>query len=62
MILRIENTYDTAPTFEDGMPISNSDDHGMGTKSIKAVTEKIGGDCRFTLDKGMFVLSVILWA
>ena len=44
------------------MPISNSDDHGMGTKSIKAVTEKIGGDCRFTLDKGMFVLSVILWA
>ena len=34
--------------------------HGFGTKSIYYVTEKLGGNCRFSLDGDEFLLQVVI--
>ena len=50
LLISIKNTYATKPQIIDG----------FGTKSIYYVTEKLGGNCRFSLDGDEFLLQVVI--
>lgn len=60
LLLSLKNTYGKKPVFRDGMPVSSRNGHGFGTQSIQYVTEKLGGNCLFTLDGDMFVLQAVV--
>lgn len=46
--------------FVDNMPVSTEEDHGLGTRSIAAVTQKYGGIYSFTAEEVLFKVSIIL--
>jgi signal transduction histidine kinase len=60
LLLAVKNPFDQMPVFSDGLPVSNKPDHGYGTQSIRYTTERLGGNCQFTVQDGLFVLRVIL--
>ena len=60
LLLAVKNPFDQMPVFSDGLPVSNKPDHGYGTQSIRYMTERLGGNCQFTVQDGLFVLRVIL--
>ncbi len=60
LLLAIDNPYEKAPVFADGVPISEESGHGLGTQSIQYMTEKLNGNCQFSIDNGMFSLRVVL--
>jgi len=60
LFIQISNSYEGRVMFIDGMPVSGSNDHGLGTKSIAAVVEKYHGTYSFTAEDGIFKTSIIL--
>lgn len=60
LLISIKNTYATKPQIIDGLPRTDKHNHGFGTKSIYYVTEKLGGNCRFSLDGDEFLLQVVV--
>ena len=60
LLLRITNPFSGVVTFENGLPVTQSAGHGIGTKSIALITEKYNGMHEFKAENGMFSLSVIL--
>ena len=60
LLLSMKNTFAKAPVFVDGMPQTNETGHGLGTKSIYYVTEKLHGNCQFSVSGEYFVLQIIL--
>ena len=60
LLLSIKNPYGRTPKFVGDMPVSTKDDHGFGTQSIRYTSEKLGGNCQFSLANGMFVMRVII--
>ena len=60
LLFSVRNSFAEAPEFVDGMPVSRRKGHGYGTQSICLLAEHLGGRCRFSVDKGMFVTRVIL--
>jgi len=60
LLLSVKNPYLKAPVFSDGLPVSDRPGHGYGTQSIRYMTQRLGGDCQFTLDENTFVLRVII--
>ena len=60
LLLSIQNPYHTAPVFMDGMPVTNKKGHGLGTQSIRYMTQKLNGNCQFTAEDGVFSLRVVL--
>ena len=49
--------------FVDGLPQTskeNKEYHGFGTRSIKTLTEKYGGDLKISAENGIFRLSIML--
>lgn len=60
LYLQITNTFDGTIIFVDDMPISRSENHGLGTKSIAAIVHKYGGICSFTAKDRVFKASIIL--
>ena len=42
------------------LPQTDETGHGFGTQSIRYVAEKLNGNCRFSAEKGMFVLQVVI--
>lgn len=60
LLLSVRNPYGKKPVFVDGIPVSRKMGHGYGTQSIRFMTERLGGNCQFTLDNEMFVLRVVL--
>lgn len=60
-MLSVENTYSGAVSFDgDGMPVSNRDGHGTGTRSIRAFCEKYDALCSYKARDGMFFLRLSL--
>jgi len=43
-----------------GLPVIDSDSHGIGTRSIKAFSEKYGAVCSFRVENGWFKLQLAL--
>ena len=59
-LLCVKNTFHEAPLFRNGIPASFREGHGYGVQSILYITEKLGGNCQFTLEEDWFVLRVIV--
>lgn len=60
LLISIKNTYCGNPKVIDGLPRSDEPGHGFGTKSIRYVTEKLKGNCDFSITDKYFVLRVVL--
>ena len=60
LFIQITNSYAGMVRFDDDMPISTEENHGLGTKSIAAVAQKYHGVYSFTAVDGVFKTSMIL--
>lgn len=60
LLISLKNTFAEKPVLTDGIPHSSKEGHGYGTQSIRYVTEKLKGNCQFSVKDGWFVLRVIL--
>lgn len=60
LLLSVKNPTARIPTFVDGLPTTDRDGHGYGTQSIRYLTERLGGNCQFTVQDHIFITRVIL--
>lgn len=60
LLVFIENTCVGKVELSDGLPKTNKDGHGFGTKSMKALAKKRNGDCICESVEGLFTLRVVL--
>lgn len=60
LLLSVENPYSQEPQFADGLPITDKQNHGYGTQSIRYMTRKLGGNCQFSTKDGNFFVRVII--
>ncbi len=60
LFIQIANSYTGTVTFDDDMPVSTEENHGLGTKSIAAVAHKYDGLFSFTAEDGIFKTNIIL--
>ena len=60
LLISIKNPCADIPEIKDGLPQSKKIGHGFGTKSIRYIAEKAGGNCQFAMDGDCFVLRVIV--
>lgn len=60
VLLSVRNYVNTPPEFKDGLPQSSKKGHGFGTRSIRYLTERMGGNCRFSVEGDVFVMRVII--
>lgn len=60
LLISVKNTCAETPKLVDGLPQSSKNGHGLGTQSIRYVTEKLNGNCQFTVQDHWFLLRVIL--
>lgn len=60
LLLSVKNAVASPPLFVDGLPITDQKGHGYGTKSIRYITERLGGNCQFSVQDGWFVVRIIL--
>lgn len=58
--IQITNSYEGKVLFVNEMPISIEENHGLGTKSIAAVTQTYKGVFSFTAENGVFKTSIII--
>ena len=61
-LLCVKNPCAQPPAFRDGLPVTSRSGHGRGAVSIQYATEKLGGNCQFTMDEDWFVLRVVVSA
>lgn len=59
-LLSVTNPFARRPVFVDGIPISTKHGHGYGTQSIRYMTERLGGNCMFTVEDNLFILRVVI--
>lgn len=62
LLVHLDNTCLEPPVFVDGMPQTSKGDHvyhGFGTRSIRYIAEKYGGDVRMRAEGGKFVLDIL---
>lgn len=60
LFIQITNPYRGDIKFENGIPISSQQNHGIGVQSICAIVERCGGCYSFSLEDGLFVLRLSL--
>lgn len=60
LLLSVKNPFRKTPVFSDGLPVSTRKGHGYGAQSIRYMTDRLGGNCQFSIQKDMFVLRVII--
>ncbi|NLZ34427.1 GHKL domain-containing protein [Clostridium isatidis] len=60
LLLTIKNPFKEKPSFVNNLPTTSAPGHGIGSQSIKYLTEKMGGRCQFTAENNLFVLRVII--
>lgn len=63
ILIHQENYYEGELAFADGLPQTVKEDkryHGFGMRSIRALTEKYGGDLRLDVQDGVYVLDILL--
>lgn len=60
LLLSIKNPYKHSFDMVEGIPQAKREGHGLGTQSIKYITEKLKGNCQFIARDGIFVLRVVL--
>lgn len=60
ILLSIKNPFSQLPIFEEGLPITNQKGHGYGVRSIKYLTESLGGSCEFLVKDNLFTLRLVV--
>lgn len=60
LLISLKNTFAGKLEMVNGLPQSNKSGHGFGTQSIRYVTEKLNGNCQFTVKDHWFILRVVL--
>ena len=60
LLISVKNPVDRPPRFADGMPIATREHHGYGTQSIRYMTGKLGGNCQFCVQNGIFIARVVI--
>jgi sensor histidine kinase regulating citrate/malate metabolism len=60
LLISVKNPTAEIPTFVDGLPIPSKENHGYGTRSICYITEKLGGNCQFSVNGNVFVVRVVI--
>lgn len=55
LCIDIRNRYQNEPVFNHGLPVSNEEGHGFGTKSMAHIVEKHGGVFGFSVKDGWFI-------
>lgn len=60
ILMEVKNTFAEAPVFSDGIPKATKQNHGFGTQSIRYITERLNGNCQFSVKDDLFVVRVIL--
>lgn len=63
LLIESQNFFSGELTFKEGLPETTKQDkdyHGFGTRSIRTLTEKYGGDLKLQADGGIFRLSIML--
>lgn len=60
LLLSVKNTFADEPVFIDGVPQAQEEGHGIGSRSILYVVEKLKGHYQFSVRDGKCVLQVIL--
>ena len=60
LLLSVKNPVAQPVIFSDGIPVSGKNGHGYGTQSIRYLTERLGGNCQFSLQDDTFILRVVL--
>jgi len=55
LCIDIRNRYHNEPVLHKGMPVSNEQGHGIGTKSMAQIVEKHGGVYQFSVMDGWFI-------
>ena len=60
LLISLKNTFAENPVLTDGIPHSSKEGHGFGTQSIRYVTEKLNGNCQFSVKDGWFILRIVL--
>lgn len=59
LLISVKNPVDNPVIFSDGLPVSCKEGHGYGTQSIRYLTERMGGNCQFSVQDGHFILRVV---
>ena len=60
LLMSIKNPVGKKVIFADGLPVTDRRGHGYGSQSIRFLTERLGGNCQFSVQDGVFILRVIL--
>lgn len=60
LFIKITNSYSGVINFIDKIPVTQEENHGIGTKSIVTVVKKYQGIYSFTTDNNLFELTVII--
>ena len=60
LCIEIRNSYQTEPVFEQGLPISNEQGHGFGTKSMARTVEKYEGLYQFSAKNNEFIFQATM--
>lgn len=60
ILFSLANTYFVKPKLVDGLPVSKDKGHGFGTQSIVYTTEKLNGNCQFSVVDERFILQIVL--
>lgn len=60
LLLSLKNPTAKDPVFVDGLPVTSRKGHGYGTQSIRYITQRLGGNCQFSLRDGWFAVRVVL--
>ncbi len=60
LLLSVENPYAGKVVLEHGMPVSNQEGHGYGTRNIIAIAETYGGQVLFSAQDGVFTVKIML--
>lgn len=60
LFLEVRNSCEKEIEFENGIPVSNQEGHGVGTQSICAIVERYGGIYNFLVENGQFILRLSL--
>ena len=55
LCIDIRNSYYTEPIFHQGLPVSQEQGHGFGTKSMAHIVKKHGGVYQFSVKDGWFI-------
>ena len=60
LLLSVKNPVGQKVVFADGLPVSIKQGHGYGTQSIRLLTERLGGNCQFSVQDDTFILRIVL--